>query len=382
MWARIYLVILLFLGMLLPSYASSYYAYDGSSLRSIDENEAKRLDVKEWQIWLFKRGISPGSRSLSPWGSIVSKSPEGATAKLKAGQAFEISYCHFMGKPSDCESNMTYFAPMGPIAMIGRPQTIPQKLLSTLDDITTAQEKLNQLIGLKEAMDRTYSIDVGEVKGTNPYAGIGNALKEYGQQLGDRIIRIKKFADDLAQDTLLHETWLEQDIDRLTGPSPGDHPISASLLGLEQKAHELNQSLPRNNPETQATHNNPAPKASDPGDVAEFEGDWTAIGASITGLRISGSSISMSEEIRNPFGGSLVCSLSGDRDLQAERDANSTSTMTQYIFNMTPRCVGDGDHPDSAGASLYFGKHGRPALVVDFFQGDDKMPDISKSFFR
>ena len=137
-----------------PRSTAQTYTYDGRTLQRWQGNP-DTLKVAEWQIWLYKRGQTTGGPDH--WGSISASSAAKANAQLASGQSFEQSYCKFFGHLPDCEKNMTYFNPMGPVAIMKVDKTISQRIVTDLWSIKEAKDRLKKLMDLYSSLQAAYN---------------------------------------------------------------------------------------------------------------------------------------------------------------------------------------------------------------------------------
>jgi hypothetical protein len=156
----LYVLAILFI-VAAPTFGEPFYVLDGSRLtyvRNGDENDLQ--NVKEWHIRLYRRGEETTG---SPWGLIVGKSAGDVARQLKKSQDFELFY----EKVFRSRDKLTFFNPLGPIAVIDRRDPLKKKLdkVKNIYDrygvIVTAYLDANRLLlGMEEGTPNIYR-DVG-----------------------------------------------------------------------------------------------------------------------------------------------------------------------------------------------------------------------------
>jgi hypothetical protein len=190
------------------------YTFDGRTLQRW-QGDSRTLKVSEWQIWLYKRGQATGA--ANHWGAISASSADKALASLKSGQDFEQRYCKFLGKPQDCEQNMTYFNPLGPIAIMERGKTLPQRIDIALWDLNETRERFKNLMKLYSGLNAAYNPYSYTGLGTtpnNPFQGVGAFVMDYGASLKAALDKVKLAAEQLYALNNTNERDLESSLDQ------------------------------------------------------------------------------------------------------------------------------------------------------------------------
>lgn len=189
------------------------YTFDGRTLQRW-QGDPNTLHVEEWQIWLYKRGQQTGG--LDHWGSVSASSAIKAKAQLLSGQAFEVSYCKFFGHPSDCEKNMTYFNPFGPVAIMKADKTVSQRIVTDLWSMKEDGDQLKKLMDLYiglEAAYNPYSYH-GTPDEANPFSGIGTFVLDYGASLKAAADKFKLASEQIISLNNSNERVLESSLDQ------------------------------------------------------------------------------------------------------------------------------------------------------------------------
>ena len=193
-----YIVILIILLCYsVPGYADSYYVQDGGNLSYVKNGNSSTLqNVKEWQIWLYRKG-EPASGN-NRWGSIWGKSAGDVTEKLKSSQQFELLY----NKGCDvCKaSKTTFFNRLGPIAVIDakqRKRNIPEKALEKIIEI---QEKYDDIYQTYKTLNEYYFNPPEH--GPNPFAGVGVVTQEYVDSFKDVFSKMSNLYEFMTQVSL------------------------------------------------------------------------------------------------------------------------------------------------------------------------------------
>jgi hypothetical protein len=192
------------------------YTFDGRTVQRW-QGDPNTLKVAEWQIWLYKRGQTTGGGDH--WGSVSASSAAKAEAQLLGGQAFEVSYCKFFGHPSDCEKNMTYFNPFGPIAIMKADKTVSQRIVIDLWSIKEAKDRLKKLMDLYSGLQAAYNpYSYQGVPGqANPFAGVGAFVMDYGASLKAAVDKLKLASEQLNSLNETNERTLDSSLDEFDG---------------------------------------------------------------------------------------------------------------------------------------------------------------------
>jgi hypothetical protein len=204
------------------------YTFDGRSLQRWQGNP-QTLRVTEWQIWLYKRGQTVGG--ADHWGTISASSAAKVSAQLLSGQAFEQSYCKFFGHPLNCESNMTYFNPLGPIAIMEPEKTVPQRILDDFTSLKESKEKLKQLMDLYTDLQAAYNpySYKGDGEPFNPYEGVGTFVMDYGASLKAAADRLKEASETLNRLNDSSERTISSELNQFDGVANDQASRVASL---------------------------------------------------------------------------------------------------------------------------------------------------------
>jgi ankyrin repeat protein len=160
-----------------------YYVFDGKSVSLFTPGDPNQAQVREWQIWLYPRGVTPGVPHMGKdgyWGACEGRTVADVEKQLKDGQKEEITFDRFAGKPVGSDL-LTHFNPFGPIAII---ESLPQQ--STNENETAASD-FRQLKEwgdkLKELNEFASKIKVA-VSGDEPSTyEVGGRVQEYMENL-------------------------------------------------------------------------------------------------------------------------------------------------------------------------------------------------------
>lgn len=185
-------------GLLLPTgiasgrqMASGYYIFDGKRLSRVDDASPRSVSATSWEMWLFRKGAPQAESGAGRWGTISGKSADQVLRELESSQKFERrweGWCRCPYGPS------TFFNALGPVAVVRTP-VVPE--LRDIERLFDAQEVV---------VDGLNKIDtaLGNVTTFNPFESVGNAWREYADNL------------KLAQDQL---RYLSLRLPQLTNPA-------------------------------------------------------------------------------------------------------------------------------------------------------------------
>lgn len=182
------LFFILFLLLSLTAFSqASFYIQTGIGITKVDDGDPAQINVKEWQVRLYKRSSSTSGTSF--WGTIKGTSASEVMETLKKQQQFELDFNKFIGKGSVEDEVYTHFNPLGPIAVTDIPKAseLPlndaQKKVADLYayaiDIFYDGREINQ--NLKTILPATEE---------NRYGDIGNNFTEYSLNIKDAVLQI------------------------------------------------------------------------------------------------------------------------------------------------------------------------------------------------
>ena len=166
--------------------ADTYYVDDGRTISRVDSGSFTDIAPDVWQERLYRRGqATEGSEN---WGLIEGKSAQSVVTQLRDAQDFEKRYERWCACGED---SFTYFNALGPIAVF---KSTPQNdLLNVVLPIVARLNKLRKLF------DQISDIVAEKSKNNNQFARVGEALKEYSENLKDIQKRISVFQNILAR---------------------------------------------------------------------------------------------------------------------------------------------------------------------------------------
>jgi hypothetical protein len=315
--------------------AANIYIFDGKSLQESRSSDPSGIQAEEWQIWLYARGQKTGG--TDHWGTISAKSVSSANAQLKSGQQFEVKYCRFMGESEDCESKDTYFNPLGPIAIVRGAKSTPQQVIDAFSQFQDAQDRIGKLADLRNALDKpfnpyTYTGDPT----TNPYAGIGNSVKEYGEELSQVVTTLKRASDAIRAACGRNMNAVMADLQEFQN---GAQAAENSATYLEGKSNSILKAYDQ----MQVTAVKPSPPKGGGGDTPPaISGNWVGHNQSHSNesvvIEISGTQATMVDNYEiNIVGGNTAveCRMSGHWGVDPDGILNSKA----FLMDSTCRFV-------------------------------------------
>lgn len=183
-------------GMININAQETYYIRNGNQISKVEHSDPTKVNAKEWQVLLFKRGASktPGTQ----WGLISGKSAEEVMHKLKSNQDFEIRYNKWAGKGAVQDEVYTHFNPLGPVAVVEK--SSPGKSSKQDNEL---KEKLNKVLtvynNVKEYLDNQEKIAkiLSESNTETPFDDVGNVFKEYTENLKQAFQRVSDLQNRL-----------------------------------------------------------------------------------------------------------------------------------------------------------------------------------------
>jgi hypothetical protein len=158
-----------------PAQSSTYYVYDGRSLQRVDHADPAAVRVKEWRVWLYRKGQRAGGPDY--WGAIRGASASSVMAHLERDQVFERYWERWCRCDWGAE---THFNPLGPIAIMEPPPGVLESLARLSEDYDRLQELREPFDKAREMLDPDDGRSGGE---RNPYGAVGSVLKEYTENL-------------------------------------------------------------------------------------------------------------------------------------------------------------------------------------------------------
>ncbi len=179
--------------------ADDYWIDDGRGLTlTVAHGDPDEVKPDRWQVRLYKNGVTPGGPNY--WGSITGKSAREVMDKLKRSQDFQVRYARWAGYDYRTEV-LTYFNPIGPIAVMKPPARIPNPLKPLFDEAMRMRGKLRDLHLVD--LDRR----VGE---NNPFGSVGRVVREYGDSLLHAQQQLERL-DGLISGAMERAEWELQD---------------------------------------------------------------------------------------------------------------------------------------------------------------------------
>lgn len=174
----------------------NYYVSNGpgTPVYSKTGNPNDEKDVVEWQIKLYSSNQVAGGGV--PWGTIDSKTYEGAMKKLKAAQDFQRAYARWSNTDENSDMN-GYFNPFGPIAIL------KENKLQSSDNKSRLDEAYYKIAGLKKDYWELYQEykkkmqEKSDALGKSKMSEVGKVLTEYAENLKKAEDRVHKLYKEL-----------------------------------------------------------------------------------------------------------------------------------------------------------------------------------------
>lgn len=158
---------------------NTYWVRDNGKMMQVIGNPDEETAIKEWVIELR---TTDGSRV---WGEISGDSAARVMDKLRRDQQFELRYCRWANRPCP-DAVTTSFNPRGPIAIRNHP-AVPQNWQRKAIDLA---QKVDGMYRDYKSVEKNLDLFTAyHQKDKNPFAGIGNVLKEYTALLRESVAR-------------------------------------------------------------------------------------------------------------------------------------------------------------------------------------------------
>lgn len=205
---------------------AGYYVQDGKNLNYVDRGDQSQVaNVREWQIRLYKNGAATSGDGH--WGLITGKSAASVSRQLEKSQEHERQWMRVF--KSDY-GTLTYFNPLGPIAVLERRPASRDPLEGKVSRlIDTIRNQYN-------AARTRYEISDAMRGQSNPYRGIGTASREYAENFNSifqqmRVLdRVLDSALGYNERTLREVEKINQDLDRI-GKTAARHQQALASSG-------------------------------------------------------------------------------------------------------------------------------------------------------
>lgn len=165
----------------------TFYIQNGNRVTKVENGDPAQLNVKEWQVRLYKKGASTSGTSY--WGTIKGSSASEVMEMLKKQQQFELDFNKFIGKGNVEDEVYTHFNPLGPITVTDTPKASELPLTDAQKKVADLYEKTTDLF--YTGLDVKNNLDV-IIKGKeNPYADIGSNFMQYSEGIKDAVLQIR-----------------------------------------------------------------------------------------------------------------------------------------------------------------------------------------------
>jgi hypothetical protein len=180
-----FLLIVFLLTMHFAFSQSTFYVQNGNSVSKIENGDPSQLNVRVWQVRLYKKGMAKSGNNY--WGTIEANSADEVMVKLKIQQEYELKINSFFGKGRVQDEILTHFNALGPIAI-----TDALTKSSTAEKTDETSEIYNKAGGFVEAFFEVKKrLDVIlKGKPVNPYDNYGSVFKEYASNLKDAVKQV------------------------------------------------------------------------------------------------------------------------------------------------------------------------------------------------
>lgn len=204
-----FLVIAFSLTMHFAFSQATFYVQNGNNVTKVDNGDPSQLNVKEWQVRLYKRGVPKSGKNY--WGTIKGSSADEVMQELKTEQEFELKFNAFIGKGRVQDESLTHFNSLGPIAVTDA-STLDQsateeKVEQTSEIYSKAGEYLTSYFEAKKRLDV-----ILKGKPVNPYDNYGSVFIEYSSNLKDAIKQIISLRALLVNNASVTMAKIEQQI--------------------------------------------------------------------------------------------------------------------------------------------------------------------------
>lgn len=186
---------------------SSFYVQKDNNIIEIENEDPYKLDVKEWQIRLYKKG-QPTKGNLY-WATIKGSTIDVVNKSLRISQEFELKSNEFFGKGRVQNDVTTNFNPFGPIAIIDSRAALTNTDQGQYKISELSERTLDAYETYKEVKDGLDIIIKGE---DNLYGNIGNNFKEYTDNLREVFTQISSLQKLLNNNTQQYIDKINQSI--------------------------------------------------------------------------------------------------------------------------------------------------------------------------
>jgi hypothetical protein len=163
------------------------YIQKGSNVVKIDNCNSDQIKAIEWVVRLYKKGTPKSGNSY--WGTIKAATAGEVMTKLESEQNFELRCNAFFGKGRVQNDILTYFNPIGPIAIIEasalKESANEEKVEQTSEIYNKAGKYLDAYFEAKKRLDV-----ILKGKLVNPYDNYGSVFREYTSNLKDAIKQV------------------------------------------------------------------------------------------------------------------------------------------------------------------------------------------------
>jgi hypothetical protein len=344
--------------------AAQTYTFDGRTLQRWQGDPAT-LKVSEWQIWLYRRGQATGA--ANHWGAISESSADKAMATLKRNQDFEQRYCKFFGKPPDCEKDMTYFNPLGPIAIMKTDKSASQRIVTDLWSMKESRDRLKKLMELYEAFGAAYN--PYSYRGTpgefNPFDGVGAFVMDYGASLKAAADKLKQASEQLYALNNSSERELESSLDEFDAIARDQADRVSALESdnneIQSKFDRLKQSPDfAKRQESQRATNDPAPNGAN---LSGMAGVWTSsVQNNYLNVSTSGNMLQIVWHMEIAGDSVMECGMSGTLKPLGGSSGTLTATMRPSCRTLSGSSYALEHAPDLIAVTWYSSSGGEFAL--------------------
>lgn len=166
---------------------STFYIQTGSGITKIEDGDPLQINVKEWQVRLYRRNAPTSGTAF--WGTIKGSSANEVMETLKKQQQFELDFNKFIGKGSVEDNVFTHFNPLGPIAVADVPKASELPLNNSKKRVSDLYEKATDLF--YTGLEVKNNLDVILNGKENPYDGVGSNFMQYSENIKDNILQLR-----------------------------------------------------------------------------------------------------------------------------------------------------------------------------------------------
>lgn len=231
---------------------TTFYIQVGKTIRKIENEDPKKIKVKEWQIRLYKKGQPKSGEHY--WSIIHGGTTSEVITRLKISQEFELNFNSFVGKGRVQDEILTHFNFLGPIGIIELPTSKEEKSKKGIEKIIASYKKANKfyeeykkILKLRSTIKK--ATDFGKKqKPSTPFDNFGKVFKEYTDNLKgalSQVYSLKKLLNTSTDLRLDKINQLVNEIDKKFATTENKQKIV--LAYLTKNSNNKNTNFKKNN---------------------------------------------------------------------------------------------------------------------------------------